>query len=196
MQSAGAVTLIGNGFLGNRFVRLEDGDSVATWLTPSALSDSLYGMTAALAMFASGASWTLEVFAGGLPEAGSGTPAGSTLLISASGTLPTLSDEDAPVWFARGTGYSTLLQAPVAGTPVWLRVRAVGGALGIDSILGVENNDWSVWFPGSNPTQLRNTNWDFELDSELNAPLAGIPEPATLSLIAPALFALLLFRRR
>jgi hypothetical protein len=195
-QTADAVTLLGDGFLGHRFVRLEDGDSVATYITTSAIADSMYGMTAALALFAPGAMWALEVFAGGTPEAGSLTPAGATLLISASGSLPTVSNEDDPEWYARGTGHSPLLYAPAAGVPVWLRVRAIGGSIGVDSVLGVENDDVSIWFPGSDPTQLGNTNWDFELDSQANAPLNGVPEPVSLSLTAPALLALFCLRRR
>jgi hypothetical protein len=134
------------------------------------------------------------VFAGGAPEAGNTTPVGSTLLVSASGTLETVSSEDAPVWMARGTGYSALQQAPAAGDPIWLRVRAVGGALGVDSILGVENDDWSIWFPGESPTRLASNNWDFEMATANTA--ADVAEPLTLSLLGPALLALFAVRRR
>jgi hypothetical protein len=188
VQSPGAVTLVGNGYLGQRFVRLEDGGSIATYLTTSALANAMYGMTAAFAMFAPTSTWTMEVFAGGAPEATSTTPAGSTLLVSASGTLDTLSTDIDPVWTARGTGYSSVAQAPVAGTPIWLRVRAVGGALGVDSILGVENVDSSIWFPGDVPTRFAGTNWDFEV--------AEVPEPFTLWLVAPALLTFFTTRRR
>ncbi|HET8548591.1 MAG TPA: hypothetical protein VFL57_11330 [Bryobacteraceae bacterium] len=191
VQSPDAVTLIGTGFLGQRFVRLQAGGSLATYLNPSALGNAVYGMTAAFAIFAPSSSWTLEVFAGGTPEAGTTTPAGSTLLVSASGTLATVSTEDAPVWTARGTGYSSLSLTPPAGTPIWLRVRAVGGALGVDSVLGVENADWSIWFPGDPPTRISSTNWDFEL------PAAGdVSEPLTFALVGPALLALVAARRR
>jgi hypothetical protein len=188
VQSPDAVTLVGSGYLGQRFVRLDDGGSIATYLTVSALANATYGMTAAIAMFAPASNWALEVFAGGAPEAGSTTPAGSTLLVAASGALGTLSTDSDPVWTAYGTGYSTLAQAPAAGTPVWLRVRAVGGALGVDSILGVENVDWSVWYPGEEPTRLAGTNWDFEV--------FDVPEPMTVWLVAPALLALFAASRR
>src|SRR5512147_722594 len=59
VQSADAATLVGPGYLGQRYVRLEDGGSVATYLTTSALANAMYGMTAGLAIFAPTSSWTL-----------------------------------------------------------------------------------------------------------------------------------------
>jgi hypothetical protein len=187
VQSPDAVTLVGKGYLGDGFVRLEDGGSIATYLTTSAVANAMYGMTAAFAIFAPTTTWTMEVFAGGAPEASLTTPSGSTLLVSASGTLDSLSTDSDPLWSARGTGYSRLAQAPVEGTTIWLRVRAVGGALGVDSILGVENFDLSVWFPGDVPTRVSGTNWDFEM--------AAVPEPLAFWLVAPALLALAAARR-
>jgi hypothetical protein len=183
VQSPDAQTVIGPGYLGDRFVRLQDGGSIATYLTRSSLANAMYLMTAGVAILSPTSSWTLEVFAGGAPEAGATTPVSSTLL----------STEDAPIWAARGTAYSLASQAPVEGTPIWLRVRAVGGALGVDSILGVENVDWSIWFPGDAPSRVRSeTDWDFEGDIAT----ASVPEPLTWALVASALLGLMAWRRR
>jgi hypothetical protein len=175
VQSPDAVTLSSVGFLGDRFVRVSDGGSIATYLTTAALANAVYGMTAAVARFAPATSWVLEVFAGGAPTTGSSVPAGSALLVSASGNSPAVSTEDAPMWVARGTGFSGFSQAPPAGTPIWLRVRAAGGPLGIDSVLGVENTDPNVWFPDEFPTQTNSGNWDFQA-------AAAVPEPMTITM--------------
>jgi MYXO-CTERM domain-containing protein len=191
LQSSDAVTLRGTGFLGQQFVRVDSGGSVATFLTTSSLQNAVYGMTAALARFSGPTSWVLEVFAGGNPATGAGVPVGSTLLISASGSVPVASTEDAPTWLAQGTGFSTM--SPPAGTPLWLRVRSLGGVLGIDSVLGVENVDTNIFFPAIPPTQVNQGNWNFE-----ETPITGAaaPEPVTASLVACGLGALALWRRR
>jgi MYXO-CTERM domain-containing protein len=192
-QSPDAVTLSGTGFLGNRFVRLEAGGSVATLITDTALTNAVYGMTAALARFSSQTTWALEVFAGGEVTLGFGTPAGSTLLISAGGGVPAVSTEDAPLWLAQGTGHSDPSHAIAAGTLIWGRVRAIGGPLGVDSVLGVENVN-TVWFPGENPSKLGITNWNFENDPRQTS----TPEPTTamLALAGLSLLAVARWRRR
>jgi hypothetical protein len=191
-QSPDAATLIGTGYLGNRFVRLQDGGSVATYITVSALANAVYGMTAAIARFSPSANWTLEVFAGGIPTLGSGVPAGSILLLTTSGTVPVDSTEDAPNWLARGTDHSVVSGAPAAGAAVWGRIRASGGSLGVDSVLGVENLS-AYWYPGQDPARTDNlTNWDFELN-----PLQDeTPEPSTLALFGTGCLVFLTLRRR
>ncbi|HET8548757.1 MAG TPA: PEP-CTERM sorting domain-containing protein [Bryobacteraceae bacterium] len=193
-QSPDAVTLAGPGFLGSsRFVRLEAGGSVATMITTSALGNSVYGMTAAIARFSPAATWTLEVFAGGPITLGSGTPAGSVLLISNAAADPDVSTQDAPNWLARGTGYSELAAAPAAGTPIWGRIRATGGSLGVDAVLGVENFP-NIWFVGENPSKSPITNWSFELDP-IRQSSDSVPEPSTAVLAAAGLTLLALGRR-
>jgi hypothetical protein len=191
LQSPDAVTLSGTGFLGTRFVRLDDGGSIATLLTAAALENAMYGMTAAFARFAPESQWTLEVFAGGEMTLGDGVPAGAKLLISNAGGVPNTSTEDNPAWVARGTGDSPLSVSPPAGSVIWMRVRASGGALGVDSVLGVENVT-GVWYPGSTPSTQQITNWDFENDP----PFADTPEPSTLALMGAGLFVMGLGRNR
>ena len=192
-QSSDAVTLIGSAYLGTRFVRLSNGGSVAAYITEASLADAVYGMTAGIARFSPTSQWTLEVFAGGAPTLGSSVPAGSTLLISASGAIPIDSSEDLPVWLARGTGHSNAVVAPPAGTPVWGRIRVNGGGLGVDSVLGVENVS-AIWYPGDPASRGPVTNWDFE-NVQLQAEL---PEPSTFLMFASgiAVVAMSRFRRR
>jgi hypothetical protein len=191
VQSSDSVTLNGTGFLGQQFVRVDAGGSVATFLTTSSLQNAVYGMTAALARFSAQTTWVLEVFAGGNPAAGAAVPVGSTLLVSAAGGVPVLSTENAPTWLAQGTGFSTV--SPPAGTPLWLRVRAVGGSLGVDSVLGVENRDTNVFFPDAAPNQAGLGNWDFEA-RPVNT--AETPEPVTTGLVGLGLGALAFWRSR
>jgi hypothetical protein len=188
-QSPDAVTLAGQAYVGQRFVRLSAGGSIATLITPAALENAVYGMTAAFARFSSDSAWTLEVFAGGDLTL-SGTPAGATLLISSTGGDPNQSDEDHPVWLARGTGNSGA--GPLAaGTVVWGRISAMAGTLGVDSVLGVENIS-THWYLGDNPAQTSITNWDFEIDPFQ----ADIPEPSTFALLATGLAVLAFGRTR
>jgi hypothetical protein len=145
---------------------------LAAYITNSALANAIYGFTAAIGgIGASSPSYTFELFAGGAPAA-TGTGGGTALPIGAM-TTPVVGPGSgfAPSWTVGGVEAASTVPA---GTPVWLRITAPGGELGVDAVLGVE--------------ELQNGNG--------TPPGGAIPEPFTMGLVGSGLLGFALWRRR
>jgi hypothetical protein len=139
------------------------GGGIAAYITTSSVANALYGATAAIKQNSPGATWAVQLFQGGAPSV-TGTGGGTQLLPVSTFT----GTPNASGWFNYGT---EAVNGAAGGQPIWFRIVATSGEIGVDAVLGTETPGGTQ--PGPGP----------------------VPEPLTMGLVGSGFLGLALFRR-